>query len=793
MPLDFLVINFKKHLEKLEKRDNPLQVTQLRFWFRVVVRVLVLGAALWAIVFSLFWLRVQEANLAQQWTKALSVQGFVLRMDEGVSAQAWPVFGLKVGRMVLTDPQGKTVLTAERSAADLYFWPLLWGEPVVSGLTLTGVHVDLNETQPNVWPLALWWQSVQTQSNAMKLNLDQVEVQDLALTLNAYLNQSTKQLWSVQNGQLSLSDMLATPSATFSGMVYAETLSAKVELTAPYLQQSRAWSSPEFSLTATGQSANWGAFSANLTGLAEYEETAYALTLNDVALTLTESWGQSRHQLQIKQALLSPHRLEMPALQWVSDRPKKEGDASWLPSQLSGEVQQAFIDETGVAMQKISLNAAQNMGQKRLTLQGSAQLWMPHDQTLQLQNVTLNGTLSSLVAGESALTLQLLGLASFDVRTKQLQSQLQGTLDDHPLAVTFVGQGWPQLAATNPSSPKATASGDSPTLAPWQASVHFERLNLNRYWPMTVNQDAANLAEAASGAALETATENADWRLDALADWQGLTGQVLVDIDSLKWGTLDFEAVHGRLEMAKNALHFKNVSLTAYAGTLQGEASIYYKPTQSVLSFRSQLNHVQMQPLLIGLFDYSGLTGTGSGNVTFQAEGNTESAWRKSLKGNANLSITAGSLSKLDLNAILNTLPQKIEPRTLAYATPFSQMTTQLTVDGLSLKPNFALESPLLTLTGQGKMDLDKQIMDIRAVALVSPKGLTTIEKTKVPLRITGPLTAPLYALDFSQLLESPLTSDGVSAPSAPAKGTWLDDLNTLLKQETATTPAQNP
>jgi hypothetical protein len=37
------------------------------------------------------------------------------------------------------------------------------------------------------------------------------------------------------------------------------------------------------------------------------------------------------------------------------------------------------------------------------------------------------------------------------------------------------------------------------------------------------------------------------------------------------------------------------------------------------------------------------------------------------------------------------------------------------------------------------------------------------------------------------------LASDGVSAPSAPAKGTWLDDLNTLLKQETATTPAQKP
>lgn len=789
MPLNFPVINLKKHLEKLEKRDNPLQVTQLRaarlrFWFRVVVRVLVLGAALWAIVFALFWLRVQEANLAQQWTKALSVKGFVLRMDEGVSAQAWPVFGLKVGRMVLSDPQGKPVLNIERGAADVYFWPLLWGEPVVSGLTLTGVHVDLNETQPNVWPLALWWQSVQAQPRTAKLNLDQVEVQDLALTLNAYFNQSTKQLWSVQHGQFSLSDMLATPNATFSGMLSAKNLSAKVELTAPYLQQSRAWSSPEFTLTATGQSANWGAFSANLTGRAEYEETASALTLNDVALALTESWGQSRHQLQIKQALLSPHRLEVPTLQWVSDRAKQEGDAPWLPSQLSGEVQQAFIDETGVAMQKISLNVAQSRGQKKLTLQGSAQLWMPHDQALQLQNVTLNGMLSSLVASESALTLQLLGVASFDVRTKQLQSQLQGTLDDHPLAVTFVGQGWPQLAA--PHSPSAA-------LVPWQASVHFERLDLNRYWPLGVNQAAANLAEAASGAELETATENVDWRLDALADWQGLTGQVLVDIDSLKWGTLDFEAVHGRLEMAKNALHFKNVSLTAYAGTLQGEANLYYKPTQSVLSFRSQLNHVQMQPLLIGLFDYSGLTGTGSGNVTFQAEGNTESAWKRSLKGEANLSITAGSLSKLDLNAILNTLPQKIEPRTLAYATPFSQMTTQLTVDELSLKPNFALESPLLTLTGQGKMDLDKQIMDIRAVALVSPKGLTTIEKTKVPLRITGPLTAPLYALDFSQLLESPLASDGVSAPSAPAKGTWLDDLNTLLKQETATTSAQTP
>ena len=55
MPLNFPTINLKK---QLEKGDNPrkttqLRATRLRFWFRVVVRVLVLGAALWAIVFAL--------------------------------------------------------------------------------------------------------------------------------------------------------------------------------------------------------------------------------------------------------------------------------------------------------------------------------------------------------------------------------------------------------------------------------------------------------------------------------------------------------------------------------------------------------------------------------------------------------------------------------------------------------------------------------------------------------------------------------------------------------------------
>ena len=765
-------------------KKQQARLKSTRFWFRVLARSLVVGLAIWVMVFALFWVRVQDANLAQQWTKTLSVQGFVLRMDNQVSAQAWPFFGLKVGRMILSDPQGKTVLTVEHSTADVYFWPLLWGEPVVSGLTLTGVDVHLNETQPNVWPLAFWWQSVQAQPRAVKLNLNQVEIQDLALRLNAYLNLSTKQLWSVQSGQLNLSNMLAAPTATFSGTVSAEHFFAKIDLSAPYLQQGHAWSSPEFTLNAKGQLANWGAFSANLTGRVEYEEAATSLTLSDMALLFTESWGQSRHQIQIKQALLSPHRLEVPALQWVSNRPKQEGDAQWLPNQVSGEVQQAVIDETGVAMQKISLKSAKTVGQNTLNLEANAQLWMPHNDILQLQNVALNGTLASALASERALTLQLLGAASFDVGSKQLQSQLQGTFDENPLTVTFAGKGWPQLATTH--SPPAP-------LVPWQASVRFERLDLTRYWPLALNPSAANLAEISASSDLEPTALSADWRLDALADWQGFTGQILVDIDALKWGLLDFEAVHGRLEMAKNTLHFKNFSVNAYAGRLESEARIDYKPTQSVLSLNGQLSNVQMQPLLIGLFDYSGLTGIGSGNVTFQAEGNTESAWKKSLKGNADLSIAAGSLSKLDLNAILNTLPQKIESRTLPYATPFDRMTTQLTLDGFSLKPNFALESALLNLTGQGNIDLDKQIMDIRAVALVRPKGLATIAKTKVPLRMTGPLTAPIYALDFSQLLESPLASDGVSTISTPAKGTWLDDLNNLLKEETVAKPAQKP
>ncbi|MBY0346491.1 MAG: hypothetical protein K2P98_06485, partial [Neisseriaceae bacterium] len=197
-------------------RQNQLKIATGNLWFRGVVRALVLGGVIWVTVFALFWMRVQEANLTQQLIKSLSVNGFVLRMDDAVSASLRPVFGLKVGRMALADPQGKTILTIERSVADLYFWPLLWGEPMVSGLTLTGVNADLNETQPNVWPLALWWQSLQAQPSTIKLNLEQIEVQGLTLTLNAYLNQTTKQGLSVQDGQLKLSNRLAAPIATFS-------------------------------------------------------------------------------------------------------------------------------------------------------------------------------------------------------------------------------------------------------------------------------------------------------------------------------------------------------------------------------------------------------------------------------------------------------------------------------------------------------------------------------------------------------------------------------------------------
>jgi AsmA protein len=163
------------------------------------------------------------------------------------------------------------------------------------------------------------------------------------------------------------------------------------------------------------------------------------------------------------------------------------------------------------------------------------------------------------------------------------------------------------------------------------------------------------------------------------------------------------------------------------------------------------------------LFSFGQLDGSGNGQVSVTAVGQSFVDLRNSLSGDVQMSLNQGALTGIDLVSALKNLPAELKelnaPARLNQKTTFSALSASFHLEqGVGRNQDLKLASQLVNVNGGGKIDLKQNIIDYNMDVAANPREFSSLKGVNIPLKITGPINAPIYALDFNALVKGKKT-----------------------------------
>ena len=231
------------------------------------------------------------------------------------------------------------------------------------------------------------------------------------------------------------------------------------------------------------------------------------------------------------------------------------------------------------------------------------------------------------------------------------------------------------------------------------------------------------------------------------ADWR-LTGSI--DIANLLSKQMQLAQLHTDIEVSRDTFKAFNISAQAYGGQLQAAVEIP-RAEAAANTVQLQLQNMQVQPWLQHWQEYNRLSGTGSLVLKGTAIGNRWQDIQNSLNGELSFELKDGHFQGIALESLLektgnNNMQMKLED---GAQTDFDVFKSHSSIkNGVFQTDMVDLSMPMgLQLSGQGRYHLPNNKMDYHLKF-----GQSLLEKAALPLRISGPLQQPMFALDYQSL-----------------------------------------
>jgi AsmA protein len=253
-------------------------------------------------------------------------------------------------------------------------------------------------------------------------------------------------------------------------------------------------------------------------------------------------------------------------------------------------------------------------------------------------------------------------------------------------------------------------------------------------------------------------------RID-LSGMKDMNLRATVHAGEFKMGRLEAGKLSAEIKIEQSLLTIDPLAARLYGGTLAGSISVAAQKT-SQITVKQNLRGFQASALLAGTAGAGKLTGKGDLAMDISAEGSSIGALRKTLDGSIVLALAHGSLAGIDLRTALiegkDTLGTRSEVHVhenkLSERTAFSGLNAVFNIkDGQCRDNSFDMRSPQWRISGDGSLTLGSGIIDYQLVATVasalnrrSAGDLAELKGVAVPVRASGPYTAPSIALDFA-------------------------------------------
>jgi uncharacterized protein involved in outer membrane biogenesis len=256
-----------------------------------------------------------------------------------------------------------------------------------------------------------------------------------------------------------------------------------------------------------------------------------------------------------------------------------------------------------------------------------------------------------------------------------------------------------------------------------------------------------------------------------------------IDLSALKKLNATGEAKIGWLKLANVKTENVNLGLKAgegiatlspfaanlYGGSMAGTLKVDARATPTI-AFKQNMKGVSVGPLMVDAIKNGMISGTGTVNIDVTTAGNTVSALKKGLAGNASLNLADGALKGVDIAGSIRELKNKVNilgkkdtSADKTKKTDFSELTATFDIkNGVAHNEDLAMKAPVLRLAkGDSKGDIDIGNEKINYLAkptiVKSLKGqggaeLDDLSGIAIPIKITGTFADPKYGMDFAAI-----------------------------------------
>ena len=420
------------------------------------------------------------------------------------------------------------------------------------------------------------------------------------------------------------------------------------------------------------------------------------------------------------------------------------------------------VTKDKVNAEKIVLDAIMSEAKSKLVakleipgIDGNSQAFKAGDMTasidLQQEGATVKAKVTSPLAGSvDAERLELAKLvASISVNNPKLPK--------NPIDATINGSALVDLAKQNANMNFTTKLDDSTIsgkaglakFAPpaYTFDIAIDQLDADRYLPKS-----------------DPKQKQPEQPLD-LSALRGLNASGSLKIGSLKISNVKSSNVRLDIKAANGRLDVNPMAASLYQGSLNGAASVQAAATP-VIAVKQTLSGINVGPLLKDAANFESLEGKGNVSVDVTGQGNTVSAIKKALNGSAAIKLTDGAIKGVniagsirDAKAKLGALKgEKAAAASQSEKTDFSELSATFAIkNGVAHNSDLSGKSPLLRLGGEGDIDIGNENLDylVKATVVATTAGqggkeLVDLKGVTVPVRLTGPFTAPQYKIDFS-------------------------------------------
>jgi AsmA protein len=662
-----------------------------------------------------------------------------LKLEGDIKLALFPSIGARVGKAALSERGGKGQFAAVTDLKVVVkLAPLLSRQVVVDAIEVKGLRANLvrfKDGKTNFDDLAGAGAKPAPKSGApgapLKIDIDHVLIEDSAFT---FADQAAGARYELSKVNLK------------TGRI-ASGVPTRIDLAATLRSDK-----PKLDVEATVKAR----------AVIDLEKQRYTLEGLDVAA---------------KGAAAGMTSLALSAKGDVALRPAaQELSASKLAVALSGkpaagefnvkfEIPRLNVSKESVSGERIALEATMNETKRKLVakielsaLTGNAAAFkaaaLAADVELRQEGAAVKAKFVSPAAGsldQQRFALSKLA-ANFTVNHAQLpKNPLEATLDG-ALEVDWGKQtASSTFAATIDESTIKGKAGVARFDPPYYTfDLDVDRLDADRYLPKT-----------------DAKAKQPEQPLD-LSALKALNASGSVRIGSLKVSNVKASNVKLDIKAANGKLGVSPMSANLYQGSLAGALAVNAQASP-VFAVRQKLTGVSVGPLLKDIADNDSLEGRGTVALDVTARGNTVSALKKALNGSAAVSLADGAVKGINVaqsirgaKAKLGTLRgEQVQESDKAQKTDFSELTATFNIkDGVARNDDLSMKSPLLRVGGAGNIDLGNDKLDYLVQATIvgtikgqGGRGADDLAGLTVPVRVSGPVAAPGYRLDFSAVV----------------------------------------